>query len=501
MSTGLKPGDVLEGRYRVKKRIGEGGMGVVYRSEHVVLHRDCAVKVLHPAEADDETMIKRFRVEAQAAANVRHRHIVEVTDFGVTPDNRPFFVMEYLEGQSLAERLDLIGKLTVRESVTILSQILNGLQTAHQRGVIHRDLKPENIFLAKEGNEETVKILDFGISKIVGGTPSRPPVPITAKHRALTQQGMVFGTPGYMAPETLFGAETVDARADLFSIAVILFEMLTGKPPFEAGDPHSTMMATASQQPPAPRKLEPTIPAAMEEVILKGLEKDREHRYQSAEAFARAVKQAAAKPEVSRRPAPKPATVTPAPGTAAIPPSGLDIDRDFLAASKQRFIQDRSFPKTESRLDPLAGIPSGKKPIRSRARFSIAFSPLTLLFFLGIGGAVYYYFVRQDPAYVVGDADPIKPIHSETPKETVIDDVSIPLEMVSISIDSEPEEPTVLWNGEIKFKRPLVVPRGENAVEVRFKSPGYREETMTIVPDKDKTITVRLEKLRRPKRR
>ncbi|MBW2278082.1 MAG: serine/threonine protein kinase, partial [Deltaproteobacteria bacterium] len=145
----LSSGDILEGKYVIGPRLGAGGMGVVYQGEHITLGMQVAIKVLHPSEADDPTMIARFKAEARSAAAIRHQNVVEVTDFGLTPDRRPFFVMTHLKGESLSERLDRSVALTDRETVEIADQILRGLSVAHRRGVVHRDLKPENVFIAK----------------------------------------------------------------------------------------------------------------------------------------------------------------------------------------------------------------------------------------------------------------------------------------------------------------------------------------------------------------
>lgn len=486
MTMGLETGDLLEGRYRIFDRIGEGGMGVVYLAEHVALHRKCAVKVLHPSEAGDETMIARFKIEAQAAANIRHPNVVEVMDFGITPDNRPFFVMEYLEGESLADRLDRKGRLSERETRSICEQILGGLAAAHRVRVVHRDLKPENIFMARiDKKTEMVKILDFGISKIVAGTPSRPPAPISADHKVLTQKGIVFGTPGYMAPETLFGTESVDARADLFSVSVLLFEMLVGKRPFQGRDAQSTMLATATAPAPYPTDTCPEISSAMEKVILKGLIKDPAFRFQSADGFKEALLATEKRSLVSRFSRPP------------APPKKRPIE--LAAVTGRRRIDAPSAVNTRLHMEI-----EQERRKKKRAGFfrglMVWFSPIPFLFFLGLGGVMYYYFVHQKPMHEVYSEDPIDARISNRNRWDTEASAQSPItssqeRAVTIWIDGTPEKMTIHLNNKEMYERPLIIPESTEPVEMRFSAPGYTDHLRKVIPDQEQTITVRLGKI------
>ncbi len=484
MTMGLQTGDLLEGRYRIFERIGEGGMGVVYAAEHAVLHRKCAVKVLHPSEAGDETMIARFRIEAQAAANIRHPNVVEVMDFGISPDNRPFFVMEYLEGESLADRLDAAGKLSEKETVGIVNQILAGLSAAHRVRVVHRDLKPENIYFARiDKKTEVVKILDFGISKIVAGTPSCPPVPISANHKALTQKGIVFGTPGYMAPETLFGSGAIDPRADLFSVAVMLFEMLVGKRPFGGRDAQSIMLATASQPAPFPSELCPEITDAMEKVIIKGLAKDPVFRFQKADEFQEAL--AATQKGLFRR-----LSIPPIPRKPRRPMELADI------TGKTKFAEQKRRPAKSKIASEIEKDRERKRRADFYRRISIVVSPFSILLILGLGGAAYYYLYNPKPIHEIKTEDPIDSrIDNRDQRFDNLQNAAAPIPTVTVQIDGKPDKISIYVEGKEVFERPLIIPQSRDALEVRFAAEGYDDEVRKIVPDQEQTVVVRLRKI------
>lgn len=503
MNQQLTKGDVLEQRYRILYQIGEGGMGVVHAAEHIHLHKKCAIKVLHPSEANNAQMIKRFKIEAQASANIRHPNVVEVMDYGITPDNRPFFVMEYLVGESLADRLNRDRAIDEAAAKDIAVQVLKGLAAAHRMRIVHRDLKPENIYLSRNpDDEEVVKILDFGISKIVTGTASMPPSPVSAPHKALTQQGVVFGTPGYMAPESLFGTQPVDSRADLFSISVLLFEMVTGTTPFRGKDAHATMLATASQEAPRPSSIEPRISESLEKIILKGLEKDPGKRFQKADEFLAAIIKTNSIPQD-----PAPAPVSPCTSPAPRPGlGGFTRELQFSEPpekAERLSLDDIDFPprrpahraSTRFQYPP----PRQRNNLRTAAkRISIAFSPIPLIFFLGLGGGVYYYFIRQDPIRVAGYEDPIDrkiQLQSQEPDHTPPSMAApVPIETVTIWIDTSPKNVEIAIDGKPAFERPLIVPKGSDKVEMRFTAPGYREQILKVVPDREQTLTAKLKR-------
>ncbi|MBK7776653.1 MAG: serine/threonine protein kinase [Sandaracinaceae bacterium] len=266
-------GSVVDGRYRVDRVLGEGGMGVVYAAMHVTLGKRVALKVLRGEMARDDEVVKRFVQEAQASSSIGHANIIDITDFGRLPDGTSYFVMEYLEGQSLTQLIEQGGSMGGDEALGIIEQVASALSAAHGRGIIHRDLKPDNIFLVKRGHQNHfVKVLDFGIAK-VGGANSK-----------LTKTGMVFGTPYYMSPEQAAG-QTIDARTDIYALGIIMYEMFTGQVPFD-GD---TFMGILSKHmfeapvPPRERVAAAQLPA--EPIILRCLAKRPEDRYPSMDAL------------------------------------------------------------------------------------------------------------------------------------------------------------------------------------------------------------------------
>jgi serine/threonine-protein kinase len=385
---GLLTGETLEGKYAIDRLLGQGGMGVVYAGEHVVLHRQVAIKVLHPFAADDPAVIARFEAEARAAAGIRHRNVVEVTDFGLTPDRRPFFVMELLIGESLADRLDSRIYLSEREAIDISDQILCGLGSAHRRGIVHRDLKPENIFLARDDDDRlVVKILDFGIAKILGGIAPGPFGIDGDPSRPITDAGVALGTPGYMAPETVSGRGQVDARADLFSLGVLLFEMLTGRRPFRGETPHDVIVATVSSPVPRPSSLRSDISPALERLILTALAKDPNSRYRDSDEFLRALTAAAVgRVDDGARPCrttTDQSDIHPGPPTAA-----LHDEPRFPATSS-----GSGRPPVQRSAAPP---PRRRAPLRNR-RFSPPISPLWILFVVGLLAAAWYFFFYQQP--------------------------------------------------------------------------------------------------------
>src|SRR5688572_17756924 len=215
-------GTLVDGRYRIDAQIGEGGMGVVYRALHIALNKTLALKVLRGEMAKDAEVVQRFIQEAQAATSIGHENIIDINDFGRLPDGTVYFVMEYLNGLPLNDLIKRGGSIPVGQAVEIIRQIAGALGTAHQRGIIHRDMKPDNVYIVPRGETQNfVKVLDFGIAK-VGGASNK-----------LTRTGMVFGTPHYMSPEQAAG-QSVDARTDIYALGVIMYEMFTGRVPFDA---------------------------------------------------------------------------------------------------------------------------------------------------------------------------------------------------------------------------------------------------------------------------
>jgi len=274
---------LITGKYQLGRLLGEGGMGAVYEAEHLSLGARVAVKLLNESVSGNPKSIARFRREARAMAAIRHDNVVTVTDAGEDEDGVPFLVMELLRGESLSSVIRRERRLTPEAAVTITLQILAGLAAAHDRGVIHRDLKPGNIFVtaAPEGGYR-IKILDFGISKFPGGE-------ITAE---LTLEGVMMGTPQYMAPEQARGSQDLDARVDIYSVGVLLYRMVTGKLPYTGNGPEDLYERIQRGQPVPPRDINAEIPEPLEREILRAMSVDRGQRHANARTFRAALQEA-----------------------------------------------------------------------------------------------------------------------------------------------------------------------------------------------------------------
>ena len=277
-------GTVLDDKYRLDKKIGEGGMGAVYRATHIHMDSQFAVKLLHKSMVADQQAVERFRREARAAARIRHVNAVSVTDFGVTKDGTVYLVMEYLEGGDLRDKLRKVKAFGPVETVRIMMQTCAAIDEAHRKGIVHRDLKPDNIWLLKTESapDEQVKVLDFGIAKLKTAGPGAA---------NLTQQGMIVGTPHYMSPEQCRGEE-LDARSDIYSLGIILYEMLTGSVPFRAPTPVGVVLKHANEMPVPLREVNPQIPEPIERVVMRTLSKNREDRPHSAAELGRELAEA-----------------------------------------------------------------------------------------------------------------------------------------------------------------------------------------------------------------
>jgi len=260
----LSTGSVFAGRYQIIEELGEGGMGKVYRVLDKKLGEEVALKLVRPEIALDQSTVERFRNELKLARKISHRNIGRMFDLG-EEEGKHFITMEYVPGENLRTMIRMSGQLGVRTAVTILKEVCEGLTEAHRLGIVHRDLKPSNIMIDREGN---VRILDFGIARSMKG-------------KGITGAGVAIGTPEYMSPEQVEGKET-DERSDIYSLGVVLYEMVTGRVPFEGETPFVIGVKHKSEIPRDPRELNSQIPDELSRVILKCLEKDREKRFQSA---------------------------------------------------------------------------------------------------------------------------------------------------------------------------------------------------------------------------
>ena len=275
-------GQILAGKYRVERVLGSGGMGVVVAAWHLELEQRVAVKFLHPLALERADTAERFRREARSAAKIRSEHVARVIDVGIMEGGVPYMVMEYLEGHDVQDEMAKLGMLPIADAIDYVLQAIEALAEAHAAGIVHRDLKPANLFIAtRPDGTRIVKVLDFGISKsLLGGSVAE---------LSLTRTSVLIGSPLYMSPEQMRSAKDVDTRTDIWSLGVILYEMITGRPPY-TGDSIPALCASLLSDTPVPmRSLRADVPPLLEEAITHCLAKDRAERYHSVSELARAL--------------------------------------------------------------------------------------------------------------------------------------------------------------------------------------------------------------------
>jgi eukaryotic-like serine/threonine-protein kinase len=276
----IAAGSILAGKYRVERQIGSGGMGVVVEATHLALDQRVAVKLLSPELAASPENVARFLREARVAASLPSEHIARVSDFGQTETGAPYLVMELLVGHDFAAEIERAGRLDVASAVDAILEACEGLAEAHAAGLVHRDIKPANLFIARRpGRSPILKLLDFGLTKDISHEGQL----------ALTQTGSVFGTPQYMSPEQVMSSKNVDARSDQHALAMILFEALTGRPPYQGSSAGQLFVTIVTAPVPRARALRPEVPAALDAAIRRALAKDPDHRFPSLAGLAGAI--------------------------------------------------------------------------------------------------------------------------------------------------------------------------------------------------------------------
>ena len=465
------------GNYKITAKLGEGGMGVVYLGEHPLIGKKVALKAIHPELSRNSEVISRFMTEARAVNQIGHEHIVDIVDFGNTAGGDFYFIMELLQGESLADRLKREGRLEPTRALAVVAQIADALAASHAHGIIHRDLKPENVFLVpRGGSKDFVKVLDFGLAKLTQGTE-----PISHK----TRTGLVMGTPYYMSPEQCEGKAEVDHRADIYSLGVLLFEMLTGKVPFGGEGYGEIIVKHITMPPPSVRSIVPDLIPSFDLILFRALAKDRAQRFQSMTQLRDAM-------------------LDPAAYAHAAPTIGIPEDLSGViraATPMARSEMAMRAPVTGAR-DDGASITdaSGATPSTFRQGVGEIIEDLTpkkrtsrVVLFVALAGLTGVVAVtlssrhEQKPPQHAAAAGPALPAHPAT---------------VRVNFNSDPDGASVIdANGRTLGLTPLSiqVPYRDSAVEYVFRKQGYESKTMYIVPNLPSPLFATLQTVPPPK--
>ena len=333
------------GNYRILSKIGTGGMGAVYLAEHPLIGKRVALKVIHRELAGNKEVVQRFFQESRAVNKIGNEHIVEIHDFGITPENDHFYIMEYLEGQTLASVLSREGVLDVMRALHVGAQIASALAAAHASGVIHRDLKPDNIMLmSRLGDRDFVKVLDFGLAKMFSG----------GNGAVKTAYGVLLGTPQYMSPEACESKPNLDHRTDIYALGVLLFQMLTGGLPFTGESMGEVLVKQVTQLPPAPRGINPQIPPSVEQIVLRCLSKPADGRFPTMIA----LREALVDPEAYLRGSPPMAPArSVAPGAAPVDARTVMAHVAALGAAKTQAVNTGGANEQRTRIGMGAPLP------------------------------------------------------------------------------------------------------------------------------------------------
>ncbi len=426
-SSSLSVGFVIDGRYQIEGQLGEGGMGVVYKARHTTLNKMFAIKVLRSDVSKNQEVLDRFVQEAQSASAIGNQHIIDISDFGTLSDGSTYFVMEYLQGKSLSEALAKGETFPTERLVLIARQLCEAISAAHEAGIVHRDLKPDNVMLVARGStKDFVKVLDFGIAK-VGSAANK-----------LTKAGQVVGTPHYMSPEQC-SAKNIDHRTDIYSIGVILYEMASGKVPFDADSLMGVLTQHVYSEPEPLAKRSPPhpVPGDLEAIILKCLAKSPDGRYPTVAALHEDLNRFAS-------------------GRSLVMPSGVTVT--FNTGELRPIVRQGSMTRKWAMVGALAVV---------------------------VLGIVVWFSSSSEPQ--------AKPEAKPAANAAVAPQAPVP-EAAKVKLITEPAGAEVYRNGILLGGTPLDVDKPADAapVEISIKLDGYQEKLIKITRDTSAALSIRL---------
>ena len=449
VKTELAEGAVIDGKYRVRRWLAEGGMGRVFVADHVFLQKQVAIKVLHDELSAEPDAVERFSVEARAASLIEHENVVRVSDFGRSADGQLYLVMELLSGHTLADELKA-GALPPARARFIGCAVLRGLEAAHARGVVHRDLKPENVFITpRDGQDDAVKLLDFGIARM------RPAVGDgTDFEKRLTREGAIMGTPMYMAPEQLRSERDIDARADLYAVGVLLYEMLAGRPPYDGNTFGVLAYQILDGRP-------PPLESPLAAVVMRAFALDRDKRFGSAAELRRALEAEPLDDVPAAYRAPRISQLADLPGATAPFAATRPTPRERRAPDLPPPSPDEP-PLELDRTTPAPSTPPVAAPSPRRG-LALALTIAGMIAILGAFAAARTLIARATP----------KP----APSDVTIRVVDLPHNAnVKVFLDGQPVTSTFTMHGDREQHR------------LRLQAFGYADKAMLFVPDADQSI-------------
>lgn len=485
----ISQGTLIDGKYKVVRRVASGGMGAVYEAVHKRIGRRVAIKLILPELASSKEMTQRFEREARAASAIGHSNIVEVFDLGTTQEGLPFLVMEFLDGKDLGALIEERGALSVPVAKHIIGQVLDALSEAHAQKIIHRDMKPENVFLVSRGDDPYfVKLLDFGISKMCGGEEAK---------LHLTSTGLILGTPFYMSPEQARGEKTIDHRSDLFSAGTMFYQALTGKRPFTAENLNQLLYQIIGGKIVPPLEANPEMPLDMEKVLLKALAIDTEDRFASAKEFKAAVfgEQLVSTAEIQRH------------------QSKRAKSNEVIAFSQT--IQESTPGSISSPFaTPMAwtgGKTTEETPKKSRRLLGVVFGGLFVLAVV----MAFSFFLRSESGKKVESLNKSNPVaqsnsssgagdngvKASSKDQSDVEPEKNENKTIRVKLSLDPKDAQVYLDGNRVEALPLEIMKGPEEHKLLVKKEGYVPKTLPIKAEADQILVISLTKSTKSSRR